>query len=57
MLLQFIPSGMPSYAAELGVVQNTEPRMVKNKERYYAIKSIEEARQYLNHPVLGTRLL
>lgn len=22
----------------------------------YAIKSIEEARQYLNHPVLGTRL-
>jgi uncharacterized protein (DUF1810 family) len=23
----------------------------------YAIKSIEEARQYLNHPVLGTRLL
>ena len=25
--------------------------------KYYAIKSIEEARQYLNHPVLGTRLL
>ena len=25
--------------------------------RHYAIKSIEEARQYLNHPVLGTRLL
>jgi uncharacterized protein (DUF1810 family) len=24
--------------------------------KYYAIKSIEEARQYLNHPVLGTRL-
>jgi uncharacterized protein (DUF1810 family) len=23
----------------------------------YAIKSMEEARQYLNHPVLGTRLL
>ena len=23
----------------------------------YAIKSLEEARQYLNHPVLGTRLL
>lgn len=25
--------------------------------KYYAIKSIEEARQYLNHPVLGRRLL
>ncbi len=25
--------------------------------KHYAIKSIEEARQYLNHPVLGTRLL
>lgn len=25
--------------------------------KYYAIKSIAEARQYLNHPVLGTRLL
>lgn len=25
--------------------------------RYYSIKSIEEARQYLNHPVLGKRLL
>jgi len=25
--------------------------------KYYAIKSIEEARQYLNHPVLGKRLL
>ena len=25
--------------------------------KYYAIKSIEEARKYLNHPVLGTRLL
>ena len=25
--------------------------------KYYAIKSIEEARQYLHHPVLGTRLL
>jgi uncharacterized protein (DUF1810 family) len=25
--------------------------------RYYAIKSKEEARQYLNHPVLGARLL
>jgi len=25
--------------------------------KYYAIKSLEEARQYLNHPVLGTRLL
>ena len=25
--------------------------------RYYAIKSIEEARQYLTHPVLGPRLL
>ena len=24
--------------------------------KHYAIKSIEEARQYLNHPVLGTRL-
>ena len=24
---------------------------------YYAIKSIEEARQYLDHPVLGKRLL
>ncbi len=24
---------------------------------YYAIKSMEEARQYLNHPVLGSRLL
>ena len=24
---------------------------------YYAIKSLEEARQYLNHPVLGARLL
>jgi uncharacterized protein (DUF1810 family) len=24
---------------------------------HYAIKSIEEARQYLNHPVLGARLL
>jgi uncharacterized protein (DUF1810 family) len=25
--------------------------------QHYAIKSIEEARQYLNHPVLGIRLL
>ncbi len=25
--------------------------------KYYAIKNTEEARQYLNHPVLGTRLL
>ncbi len=25
--------------------------------RYYAVKSMEEARQYLNHPVLGKRLL
>lgn len=25
--------------------------------KYYAIKSIEEAREYLNHPILGTRLL
>ena len=25
--------------------------------KYYAIKSIEEARQYLNHPFLGRRLL
>lgn len=25
--------------------------------RYYAIKSIEEARRYLEHPVLGTRLV
>ena len=25
--------------------------------KYYAIKSIGEARQYLNHPVLGARLL
>jgi uncharacterized protein (DUF1810 family) len=25
--------------------------------KYYAIKNIEEARQYLNHPVLGKRLL
>ena len=25
--------------------------------KYYAIKSLEEARQYLAHPVLGTRLL
>jgi uncharacterized protein (DUF1810 family) len=25
--------------------------------KYYAIKSIEEARQYLKHPVLGSRLL
>ncbi len=25
--------------------------------KHYAIKSMEEARQYLNHPVLGTRLL
>ncbi|MDJ0554390.1 MAG: DUF1810 domain-containing protein [Microcoleaceae cyanobacterium MO_207.B10] len=25
--------------------------------KYYAIKSIEEAQQYLNHPVLGKRLL
>jgi uncharacterized protein (DUF1810 family) len=24
--------------------------------QYYAIKSVQEARQYLNHPVLGTRL-
>ena len=24
---------------------------------YYAIKSVEEARQYLNHPILGARLL
>jgi uncharacterized protein (DUF1810 family) len=24
--------------------------------KFYAIKSIEEARQYLNHPVLGARL-
>ncbi|HEY8218952.1 MAG TPA: DUF1810 domain-containing protein [Methylobacter sp.] len=25
--------------------------------KHYAIKSLEEARQYLNHPVLGQRLL
>jgi uncharacterized protein (DUF1810 family) len=25
--------------------------------KYYAIKSMEEARQYLNHPVLGRRLM
>jgi uncharacterized protein (DUF1810 family) len=25
--------------------------------KYYAIKSIEEARQYSNHPILGARLL
>jgi uncharacterized protein (DUF1810 family) len=25
--------------------------------KHYAIKSIEEARQYLNHPLLGSRLL
>ena len=25
--------------------------------KYYAIKSMEEARQYLNHPVLGERVL
>ncbi len=25
--------------------------------KHYAIKSVEEARQYLNHPVLGTRLV
>jgi uncharacterized protein (DUF1810 family) len=25
--------------------------------KYYAIKSAEEARQYLNHPILGRRLL
>src|SRR5438045_7368853 len=25
--------------------------------RYYAIKSVEEAKAYLNHPVLGPRLL
>ena len=25
--------------------------------KYYAIKSIDEARQYLSHPVLGPRLL
>ncbi len=25
--------------------------------KHYAIKSLEEARQYLNHPVLGKRLL
>jgi uncharacterized protein (DUF1810 family) len=25
--------------------------------KHYAVKSIEEARQYLNHPVLGARLL
>lgn len=25
--------------------------------KQYSIKSIEEARQYLNHPVLGKRLL
>lgn len=25
--------------------------------KHYAIKSIEEARQYLNHPILGARLL
>ena len=24
--------------------------------QYYAIRSVEETRQYLNHPVLGTRL-
>ena len=24
--------------------------------RFYAIKSLDEARQYLNHPVLGARL-
>src|SRR5437867_3962100 len=25
--------------------------------KHYAIKSLEEARQYLHHPILGTRLL
>ena len=25
--------------------------------KYYAIKNLEEVRQYLNHPVLGSRLL
>jgi uncharacterized protein (DUF1810 family) len=25
--------------------------------KHYAIKNIEEARQYLNHPILGKRLL
>ena len=25
--------------------------------RYYAIKSLDEARQYLQHPILGARLL
>jgi uncharacterized protein (DUF1810 family) len=25
--------------------------------KYYGVKSLEEARQYLNHPVLGKRLL
>ncbi len=25
--------------------------------KYYAIKSLEEARQYLSHPILGARLL
>ena len=25
--------------------------------RYYAIKSVEEAHEYLNHPILGARLL
>ena len=28
-----------------------------SSSKYYAIKSIEEARQYLDHPVLGKRLL
>ncbi|MGB3508233.1 MAG: DUF1810 domain-containing protein [Microcoleaceae cyanobacterium] len=32
--------------------------LAKSKtSKHYAIKSIEEARQYLNHPVLGRRLL
>jgi uncharacterized protein (DUF1810 family) len=25
--------------------------------RYYAIKSLDEAREYLNHPILGSRLV
>jgi len=27
-----------------------------SKSKYYAIKDIEEAKEYLNHPVLGVRL-
>lgn len=28
-----------------------------NTAKYYSIKSLEEARQYLNHPTLGSRLV